>query len=301
MKPDRSQFVMHQARSILRFVSSTVIILGMVGCAYIYANPYSLHRVITVPYDDFDMAPTPEGPVVLDSEHAAISFALPNPGFSDVTIKDIRRAIAEDQPTDFDTMASCVQLVRMRLNATDRLKPKAATADAEELYRSGTDLFCLCGEHAILLNEILQVFELQSRVLWLEGHVVAEYYDRNYDNWVLVDAHVNAMFVEPNGTPMSAAEAIFSIEQNSTVPSAPICSETDQNSSLQHSDIDQLWYRNILLNGALCTLPGLFKLFKVSQVFRPTAGSLVCLQILKADHRHGNAVYLDLVSPLVAV
>lgn len=247
---------MHQSRLVLRFVLSTLLIVGLVGCAYIYANPYALHRVTTVPYDEFDTAPTPEGPVVLDSHHAPISFALPYLAFSDVTITDIRDAIGEGQRTDFDTMVGCVQLVRARLNATDRIKPKATTADAEELYRSGTDLFCLCSEHAILLNEMLQALQLQSRVLWLEGHVVAEYYDRDYGKWVFVDPHMNAIFTGPDGTPMSAAELILSAEQSATVSPSPICAEIDEACSLQHSDIDQLWYRNILLNGECYALSG---------------------------------------------
>lgn len=247
---------MHQARSILSFLGSTVLIVALTAFAYIYANPYSLHRVITVSYDGFDTAPASDGSVFFDSQQVSINFSLPYLRFSDATINEIREAIGERPLDDFDTMTRCVQLVRSRLNARDRLKPKAATADAEQLYRSGTDLFCLCSEHAILLNEVLQVFQLQSRVLWLEGHVVAEYFDKQRNSWIFVDPHTNVLFVDPQGTPMSAAELIFSTEHKPNAVPTPICSETEPSHSLQYSEMNQLRYRNVLLNGECYALSG---------------------------------------------
>jgi hypothetical protein len=106
------------------------------------------------------------------------------------------------------------------------------------------------------LTEILQALRCQSRVLWLEGHVVAEYFDRDINRWVFVDAHMNQLFVDSNRRPMSVAEVIQAAERGLRCTPTPICSEGEQEHSLGSRDIDRMWYRNILLNGECYALSG---------------------------------------------
>jgi hypothetical protein len=226
--------------------------LGTVA-ATIYLIPYSLHRVVVVSYDGFDAVPNSQG--LVDFEEGPLDFRLAAPSLSSDSLAEIRTALGT-APSDWELTSRCAALVRGHLNATDAGKPKAETADAEVLYRSGRNLYCLCSEHAILLNEMLQAFGLQSRVLWLEGHVAAEYFDRERRQWIFVDPHMNLSFQDAKGDALSAADLIYAIEREEPFDRRPLCAENEADHSLSHANIDDLWYRNILLNGKCYALSG---------------------------------------------
>jgi hypothetical protein len=248
--------VLQQLRRIVWYWAAMVLIIVVTACAYIYSNPYAIHQVIVVPYEAFDVIPGAEGMVALKGERGSIDFRLPNSTLSEATIAEVRHQIGSNPSSDFELMTRCVELVRSRLNARDATKPKARSTDAEHLYRHGLEEYTQCGEHAILLNEILQALGCQSRVLWLEGHVAAEYFDRDINRWVFVDAHMNQLFVDSNHRPMSVAEIIQAAERGLRHTSTPICAESEQEHSLGSREIDRMWYRNILLNGECYALSG---------------------------------------------
>jgi len=247
---------MRPSHPILRYLAVMPLIVALACCAYIYTYSYSIHQVTFVPYEAFDTVPDACGMVSLEADGAVIDFRLPDSTFSDATIAELQERLADPSANDFEWMVRCVKLVQSRLNATDATKPMARSSDAEHLYRNGMDKYCQCSEHAILLNEILQLFQRQARVLWLEGHVATEYFDRDLSKWVFVDAHMNVLFVDSSQTPMSVAEVIYAAERGLPLRAMPIRSESKQAHSLGFRDIDWLWYRNILLNGECYVLSG---------------------------------------------
>jgi hypothetical protein len=247
---------MCQLPSILRYLGSMTFIIVVACCACLYTNPYSIHQVIVLPYEAFDTVPDVQGKVALESGRAVIDFRLPNSTFSQVTTAELQNLFEGMCARDFDWMTRCVELVRSRLDASDATKPRARSTDAEYLYRHGLEEYSQCGEHAILLTEVLQLFQRQARVLWLEGHVAAEYLDRDLNKWVFVDPHMNVLFVDSNKTPMSAAEVIYAAERRLLFQPTPICLESEASHSLRTRDIDWTWYRNILLNGECYALSG---------------------------------------------
>jgi hypothetical protein len=145
------------------------------------------------------------------------------------------------------------------LNSADSTLPRANTTDAETLLREGSHLYCLCGEHALVLNEALQACGLKSRVLWLEGHVVTECFDESARKWVFLDAHLNVIPRDADGRSLSAAGLIWKLERDQPVTFAPIVSIGGQRNSSQY-DVNRrsmrLWYRNVLLNGECRALSG---------------------------------------------
>jgi len=226
---------------------------GMAAFACVYANPYSLHRVTIADFDQFDAPPGEQGQVV--TVGTAIDFRLPRPTISGQDLAAAHLQIDTSAATDA-RVAACVAFVRQHLNATDRTKPKAPSATGAELLRYGRDWLCQCGEHAILLNEVLQACGIQSRVLWMEGHVTAEYFHEELKTWVFVDAHLNIQFQDADGKPLSVAELIRRFQRDDAVSFVPICSEDLDTQSVSHADADRRWYRNILLNGECYALSG---------------------------------------------
>ncbi|TVS10082.1 MAG: hypothetical protein EA424_25945, partial [Planctomycetaceae bacterium] len=247
---------MFQLPSLLRYLGAMIFIVVVACCACIYINPYSIHQVFVLPYEAFDTVPDAHGKVTLESGRPVIDFRLPDSTFSQATITELQCLFDGLLASDSTWMTRCVELVRSRLNATDTTMPKAQSADAEHLYRYGLDEYYLCSEHAILLTEVLQLFQRQARVLWLQGHVAAEYLDRDRNKWGFVDPHLNVLFVDSDKTPMSVAEVIYAAERRLPFHPIPICSESEQTHSLGSRDIDWTWYHNILLNGECYALSG---------------------------------------------
>lgn len=246
---------MSTIRRIAKHGLAIVAIVAVSTFVYVYSNAYLIHRVLVVDYNEFDAIPDSNGKVTL-AQNRTIDFRLPNFTLNFNTIAEVNHAVKDRTGVDSELVAACVGLARTRLNATDSGRPSAETANAETLYRSGTDLFCLCSEHAVLLNEILQASGVDSRVLWLEGHVTAEYFDRDLDQWVFVDASMNTMFKDEAGKPLSASQLIYAMERDHTIVASPICKENGQSHSLTHDSVDHQWYRNVLLNGECYALSG---------------------------------------------
>ena len=221
--------------------------------ASVYLIPYSLHRVIVASYDGFHAIPDESGQVPF--EEGALDFRLRASLLTPASQAEIRRSVGPTK-SDMELLSRAVAVVRERLNGGDPTKPKAETASAEMLYRQGREMYCLCSEHAILLNEILQVLGLQSRVLWQEGHVTAEYFDRDDHQWVFVDPHMNVYFTDSEGHPLSMAELVYAVERDQVVYPLPIVSKDNLSPSEASPAFDDLWYRNIILNGECYALSG---------------------------------------------
>lgn len=287
---------MHQERCVFKHLLAIATIAVASGSAYVYSNPYSVHRLIVASYDEFDTTPNSDGKVVL-AQKKTVDFRLPNPTLTPASIAEIRDAIGARKCLDSELVADCVALVRRRLNTTDSRMPNAATANAETLYRNGTGLLCLCGEHAVLLNEVLQACELQSRVLWLEGHVTAEYFDRDLHHWVFIDPHMNVLFRDASGNPVSAARLIYATERNHTIVPLPICAEDGNSHSLTHGEVDHLWYRNVLLNGECYALSGstLRDPSRWSHIVR--FRELPQMLVLATQYDSSHAKYIESFSP----
>lgn len=228
------------------------IALGTLG-ASIYLIPYSLHRVVVASYDGFKAPPSANGPV--DFQEGPLDFRLRRSTLTPTSIAEIRETVGPVN-SDWELASRCVAVVRGRLNASDASKPKAETANAETLYRRGREHFCVCSEHAILLNEVLQALGVQSRVLWMESHVTCEYFDRDRQAWVFVDPHMNVHFTDSEGELLSTADLVYAVERNQFVLPLPISRKDKLGPPHTSETLDDLWYRNILLNGRCYALSG---------------------------------------------
>jgi hypothetical protein len=243
--------------SLARHAVVALMVFCLASLACVYANPYAIHQIIFVSYRAFDSPPADAAVVQVGRQR--IDFRLPVPTLSAATASDLRtRFLRTGQPADCD-IAGIVAYVRSRMNSADSTLPKASTTNAETLLRTGSHLYCLCGEHALVLNEALQACGLRSRVLWLEGHVVTECFDEIARKWVFLDAHLNVVPRDADGLALSAAELIWNLERDRPVSFAPIVSVGSQPNSSQY-DVNRrsmrLWYRNVLLNGECRALAG---------------------------------------------
>lgn len=241
-----------------RHLLVVAVISGLAAGACMYANPYSLHHFTAAAYPQFNTPPGPTGVVSVAGQD--IDFRLPEPTLSSSTIEEVRRRVSSHSPTARGgSVAELVRFVREHLDSVNTTLPKAATTDAEVLLRHGRQLYCYCSEHAIVLNEVLQACGYQSRVLWLEGHVVTEYFDEPLRKWVLLDAHLNIMVRSPRGELLSVAETVRAMEQDAPTEFMPIVNDEDQRHATRYDPAQshlRLWYRNVLLNGDCYTLSG---------------------------------------------
>jgi len=233
-------------------------LLAAAAVACIYIHPYSLHRVIDATYEQFDLPPGDNGCVQYSRWHE-VNYRLPQYHLSPESLREIHRiaAVGNDAPVSVSELVTrVVALIRSRLNRLDDSLPSADPLDPEQLYNHGIDYYCVCGDHSRLLNEALQAEGLQSRIVWMEGHVVVEYFDSSLKKWVFLDPHLNLKAISPDGLPLSIAQLTFFVERELPVAWEPICSESTERQSTTADPFDSVWYRNILLNGECYILSG---------------------------------------------
>lgn len=133
--------------------------------------------------------------------------------------------------------------------------------NAQVLLKDGRHRYSLCSDYALLLNEVLQCLETAARVIWLEGHVVTEYFDPLLEKWVFIDPSLNVCGYDADGTPLSVTEIIAAAETSSPVQFVAITPDPETVAAHSHQfdplNADQVgWYRNILLNGECSTCSG---------------------------------------------
>jgi hypothetical protein len=244
--------------SVSRHLIANVLLLAAATMACIYLYPYSLHRVIHATYAQFDLPPGENG-LVHYFPFDKVDYRLPVRQLSSESLREIHQiaAGAQDAPaSDSQLAARFVAMIRERLNRLDDSLPSADALDLEQLYRDGMNYYCLCGDHSRLLNEALQAEGLQSRIVWMEGHIVVEYFDSSLEKWVFLDPHLNLRGNSSDGVPLSIAQLTFFVERELPVAWEPICPEFIAGQSAAADHFDNVWYRNILLNGECYVLSG---------------------------------------------
>jgi len=232
---------------MLRHALATLMTLGLAMAVAIYLDPYSLHRVIAVDGGEFDTPPADDGVVRIGSEQ--IDFRLPELSLDDAS----RQVIGEQIPsegTDFDVVTAIVGFERTSLNAVDQQLSNVDESSAGTILADGQSHFCLCSAYARLFVEIAQSVGLQARVLWLEGHVAAEYFDRDRLQWLYVDPQLGVAAADDEGQWLSLAKIIDRLERGATVDFRVIADAGDKAIDYREfSKAQPHWYRNVLLNG----------------------------------------------------
>ncbi len=241
---------------MLRHLAALAGLFGVALALSAYANPYSVHAFIYVDHRGFDVSPASDGTVRTGSQQ--INFRLPELSFSAETTSEIRRQIAlTANPTDFQLAFSLTDFTRENLNATDSSLPPPSGFNAESILAGGRTRQSNCGEHARVLMELLQLYGLDARILWLEGHVATEYFDRQEQSWKFIDPHLGVVLTDDSGRRLSGAEAIHRLAADQLVEIAVI-SEAGSHArnfrdvAREHPTV----YRNILMNGELSACAG---------------------------------------------
>lgn len=243
---------------IFRHVAANLLMLVAAAATSIYLDPYSLHRVVSATYEQFDLPPDETGYVAY-SPGQLVDYRLSQVGLhceSADEIREVARRSERESVSDTQIAARMVELVRSRLSQHDDTLPPADTLGSEQLYRHGTDYYCLCSDYSRLLNEALQTAELLSRIVWMEGHVVVEYFDSSHNKWVFLDPHMNLKANSPDGGPLSIAQLVFAVERELPIDWMPICNEPPALENSAADRLDSVWFRNILLNGECYSLSG---------------------------------------------
>lgn len=249
--------------SIVRHVTANALMLAVALFAGIYLHPYSLHRVMYVTRDLFDAAPNADGR--LRFQNADCSFRLPVQelsvpsqihlknhvlGYSSASLSD---AAVVCRTTDF--VRNCLRPAP-RDHQTTATYPLAAALDCEQLILNGTSCWSLCSDYARLTNECLQALGVDSRVLWLEGHVAVEYYDREFGQWVFLDPHLNRMAFGADNRPLSTAQLITAVENDVSSHWQPVSGPCAHSWQDDLPEVTGTWFRNILLNGECHVMTG---------------------------------------------
>jgi hypothetical protein len=76
----------------------------------------------------------------------------------------------------------------------------------------------LCGDAAKMLAQLIQAGGTQARTVILEspssGHVVVEFWSKQYNKWILVDPDYNVFYTDASGMPLSAYEVYLGALNN---------------------------------------------------------------------------------------
>jgi hypothetical protein len=240
----------HLCANLLMFVMAVVVM--------IYSQPYSLHQVVRAEYNEFDRTPESHGTVSF-ATGATVDFRLPQLSLHSDTIQELNDAVRLAQSKSLSDAASAfrvVELVRSRLGSAHNNFPSADTLTCEQLYRSGTHYRCLCSDYSRLTNECLQAIGLQSRIVWLEGHVVLEYFDSQLDQWVFLDAQNDLRVASAGGQPLSVSQLIGAMEHDEPLAWIPICLYPNELQPGHRDQLDDLHCRNVLRNGECYVVSG---------------------------------------------
>ncbi|HUG90363.1 MAG TPA: transglutaminase-like domain-containing protein [Planctomycetaceae bacterium] len=244
------------ARTVLRLVFVAGGLCAVAAALNVYINRFSLHVFIFADYEQFDTPPSPDGVVRIGGER--LDFRMPLLSFTPASRERIGRELnLSPRAADFDIAHAITEYVRSKLNARDPRLPRVNEQTGEEILDCGGDCASECSDHARLFVELAQLAGLQARVLWMEGHVTAEYLDRQTGGWVYVDPHVGVYLADDDRRPLSAARAIRRMERGEFVEIAEL-SDAGRQAVTWHElqGRNPLFYRNILLNGELTVYPG---------------------------------------------
>lgn len=243
---------------LTRHLCANLLMFVMAIAVMIYSQPYSLHQVIRAEYDEFDRTPESQG-IVTFASGANVDFRLPQLSLQPDTVQELNDAV---RPTESEFLsdsmlaARVVELVRGRLRSAHSHLPSADTLTCEQLYRNGTRYRCLCSDYSRLTNECLQAAGLQSRIVWLEGHVVLEYFDSQQDQWVFLDAQNDLRVRSASGQALSVSQLICAMEHDAQLEWIPICNKPNEPQPGPRDQRDDLHCRNVLRNGECYAVSG---------------------------------------------
>lgn len=249
--------------SIVRHVTANALMLAVALFAGIYLHPYSLHRVMYVTREQFDAAPDATGRLMFQT--ADCSFRLPVRELSVSAQIQLRNHVIGYSSTSLSDAAvvfRTTEFIRNCLRPAPRdhqtiaKYPPAAAVDCNQLILNGTSYWSLCSDYARLTNECLQALGVDSRVLWLEGHVAIEYFDREFGKWVFLDPHLNRMAFGTDNRPLSTAQLITAVENDVPPHWQPVCGPCANSWQDDQPEVTGTWFRNILLNGECHVLSG---------------------------------------------
>lgn len=233
---------------MFRHALATLMTLLLALALAAYLDPYSLHRVIVADVAGFETPPADDGIVRIGNEE--IDFRLPQLSLDDSTRMLVRDEVPEHPDEDFETVVAIVAFERSRLNAVDDNLPKVDEHNISRTVADGETHLCLCSAYARAFVEIAQFVGLQARVLWLEGHVAAEYFDRQQQSWVYVDPQLGVVVVDEDGEFLAVATIVERLEQDEPVEFRVIADGGAKAIDFDElSENKPLWYRNVLLNG----------------------------------------------------
>lgn len=241
-----------------RRILATLVVTSVVSwVVLVYSNPNSLHQVRVVSAEDWEAPPDRFGIAIVSG--LPVDYRLPRSTLDPRTVVQLREH-ADRFTTSADRMSVGVAFVRRHLNGVERQFSHPVDFRAQTLVDEGLHLSNLCSDYALLFNEVLQSLGETSRVVWLEGHVVGEYFDRQFQKWVFVDPQQNVWSRQGDAAPLSVSEMIHRAERDEVLPFAPIVHDPDPVAahSLQFdsSPAGFRWYRNLFLNGECSALSG---------------------------------------------
>lgn len=155
-------------------------------------------------------------------------FKIPLSGKKSQDLEIVLKKISEFDSLDLKLQyASSVARKAMHDSTGHLLRTKP-----EDVLSASSSHKNICSESSKIFAVLMQLSNIPSRVVWMNGHTVAEIWDTK--KWILVDAYWNVRAFGENGLPLGVREVIHNFP---SVTFAKVVKDSAIN-SLLHSDID---------------------------------------------------------------
>lgn len=225
----------------------TVMLLGfLIGeVCYLKILPFSFVKIYyTSELKDFNKQPTKAMTVELDGY--MFNYHVPHDLKQDV-LYEIKELLHGRDLNSIHTLVIIANWVR------SKLKFGVPDYDSENILVEdilnslwNNDLNVLCDSYARLFVIACQSLDISSRIVELEGHVVAEAFVRTINRWVMIDT-TRGYYMSKDGEPLSVAEIVVCYTQG--VPLIPtVFSERRDDDSL-YGEAYEIKWREVYLNG----------------------------------------------------
>jgi hypothetical protein len=137
----------------------------------------------------------------------------------------VRQGIPVLGETDADTVPLIIDWVYRQLrtprgsgtlvSSNDPLSTWVPTEILDDARRGGR---FLCDTYARFAAATGQVLGLETRVVWLDGHVAAEFFDRSTARWIATDPITPGIVIDPDdGSTMSFADAAVRVRAGQSI------------------------------------------------------------------------------------
>ena len=225
----------------------TVMLLGfLIGeVCYLKILPFSFVKIYyTSELKNFNKQPTKAMTVELDGY--MFNYHVPHDLKQDV-LYEIKELLHGRDLNSIHALVIIANWVR------SKLKFGVPDYDSENILVEdilnsswNSDLNVLCDSYARLFVIACQSLDIPSRIVELEGHVVAEAFVRTINSWVMIDT-TRGYYMSKDGEPLSVAEIVVCYTQG--VPLIPtVFSERRGDDSLYVEAYEIKW-REVYLNG----------------------------------------------------